>query len=48
MRPQTQVRKMQQPGQHHGRKTDGIRQEYYDPAVRAAKRARRRDQEEPS
>lgn len=37
MQPQTQVRKMKRAGQHHGRSTDGIRQVYYDPAIRAAK-----------
>ena len=42
MRPQTQVRKMRRPGLHHGRKTDGTRQNYHDPAIRAARRARDR------
>jgi hypothetical protein len=40
MRPyQTRVRKMRQPGRHPGRSTDGIRQAYHDPAIRAAKAA---------
>jgi hypothetical protein len=41
MRPyQIRVRTMRRPGRHHGRKTDGIRQTYYDPAIRAAKAVR--------
>lgn len=39
----TRVRKMRQPGQHHGRSTDGIRQVYHDPKIRAARIARDRD-----
>lgn len=39
----TRVRKMRQPGRHHGRSTDGIRQTYHDPDVRAARIARDRD-----
>jgi hypothetical protein len=44
MRPQKQirVRKMRQPGRHHGRSTDGPREVYYDPSIRAARKARDR------
>lgn len=37
MQPQTRVRKMRPAGRRTGRKTDGIRQVYYDPAIRAAR-----------
>lgn len=40
MQPQTRVRRMRRIGRHHGQSTDGIRQVYYDPAVRAAKAVR--------
>lgn len=40
MQPQTRVRKMRPARRHHGRSTDGIRQTYYDPAIRAAKAVR--------
>ena len=43
MRPQTRIRKMRRPGQHTGRSTDGIRQTYHDPAIRAARVARDRE-----
>ena len=39
---QTRVRKMRQPGQHHGRSTDGVRQTYYDGDLRAAREAAER------
>jgi len=45
---QIQVRKTRQPGRRHGQDTGSTRQEYYDPAVRASKRARRRRQESTS
>jgi hypothetical protein len=37
MQPQTRVRKMRPAGRRTGRKADGIRQVYYDPAIRAAR-----------
>ena len=43
---QTRVRKMRRPGQHHGRSTDGIRQTYYNPAIRAAREAAERTKAE--
>lgn len=45
MRPQVRVRKMRSPKnpRKHGRSTDGIRQVYHDPAIRAARRARDRE-----
>ena len=45
MQPQTRVRKMRRPGRHTGRSTDGIRQVYHDPDLRAARRARDRELE---
>jgi hypothetical protein len=39
----TRVRRMRPLGQHHGRSTDGIDQNYYNPAIRAAKAAQRRE-----
>jgi hypothetical protein len=35
---QTRIRRMRQPGRHHGRSTDGIRKVYFDPEIRAARR----------
>lgn len=48
MQPQTRVRKMRSPKnpRRHGRSTDGIRQEYYDGDIRAAREAAERAAEE--
>ena len=43
---QTRVRRMRRPGRHHGRKTDGIRQAYYDGDLRAARLAAERARED--
>jgi hypothetical protein len=37
MQPQRRIRKMRQHGRHHGRSTDGIRQNYYDEKIRRAR-----------
>lgn len=42
MQPQTRVRIMRKHGHKHGRKTDGIRQTYYDGDLRAAREAAER------
>lgn len=45
MQPQTRVRRMRRTGQHPGRSQDGERETYYDPEIRRAKRAQRRQDE---